>query len=169
VANRGKQGNYGEVDYPLKAYTTNSMKNNRDIKCIKRRFMMILNKHTIRGKKGSTVCYTIPNFHFDINDNHLKWDDFRFYTPLGESMDEEGFRYFDVPADEVLIERDDTLTKDLIIIATQEEGVEVIETLEGAEGEVITIGLEGDIIVSGTIPASEEEEITIDYKEVTNG
>jgi hypothetical protein len=146
------------------------MNNNiQNIKCIERRFVMILNKHTIRGKKGSTVCYSLPNFHFDSNDNHLKWDDFRFYTPVGESMDEEGFRYFDVPADEVLVERDDMLAKDLMIIATQDEGVEVIETLEGAEGEVITIGLEGDVIISGTIPAVDEEEVVIDYKEVTNG
>ena len=33
----------------------------------------------------------------------------------------------------------------------------------------MTIGLEGDITASGFIPADPGEEISIDYKEVTDG
>jgi hypothetical protein len=130
---------------------------------------MLLSKHIIQGKKGHTVCYTLENFRFDSSDNMLKWDAFRFYTPLGGSIDGEGFNYFDVPAEAIPIERDDTLNKDLLIIATNDNGVDVVETLEGANGEDFSIGLEGDVIVSGFIPAAVEEEIVIDYKEVTNG
>jgi hypothetical protein len=130
---------------------------------------MILNKHTIKGKKGETVCYTLPNFRFDSSDNKLKWDAFRFYTPEGNQTDDDGFKYFDVPGDDALIERDDTLNKELMIIVTKDEGTEVVEILEGAETEPITIGLEGDIVAAGFISADAAEEITIDYKEVTNG
>jgi hypothetical protein len=130
---------------------------------------MILNKHTIKGKKGETVCYTLPNFRFDSSDNKLKWDAFRFYTPEGNQTDDQGFKYFDVPGDEVLIERDDTLNKELLIIVTKDQGTEVVEILEGAETEAITIGLEGDIAASGFIPADPGEEISINYKEVTDG
>ncbi|MCP5053369.1 MAG: hypothetical protein GY940_39760, partial [bacterium] len=55
---------------------------------------MILNKNTVQGKKGETVCYTMPGFQFDDSDNNLKWDAFRFYTPEGDITDEEGHRYF---------------------------------------------------------------------------
>ncbi|NIM11528.1 MAG: hypothetical protein GTO45_16530 [Candidatus Aminicenantes bacterium] len=130
---------------------------------------MILNRHTIKGKKGETVCYTLPNFRFDSSDNKLKWDAFRFYTPEGNQTDDDGFKYFDVPGDEALIERDDTLNKELMIIVTKDQGTEVVEILEGAETEAIVIGLEGDIVAAGFIPADAAEEITIDYKEVTNG
>lgn len=129
---------------------------------------MIFNKHTITGKKGETVCYTMPNFRYDSEDNKLKWDAFRFYTPLGQLSDEEGNMYFDVSSDEVLIERDDTLNKTNLIKVTN-EGVEVIEILEGAQMEEIIIGLEGDIVCTGFIPVDTAEEITIDYKEVVNG
>lgn len=130
---------------------------------------MQLNKHTIQGKKGATVCYTLTNFRFDSSDNKLKWDAFRFYTPEGNQTDDEGFKYFDVPADEYLIERDDTLDKEFMIIADKEEGIEIVEILEGAETEAIIIGLEGDIMAAGFIPADPAAEINIDYKEVTNG
>ena len=56
---------------------------------------MILNRHTIKGKKGETVCYALPNFRFDSSDNKLKWDAFRFYTPEGNQTDDHriGRRY----------------------------------------------------------------------------
>jgi len=126
---------------------------------------MTLNKHTIEGKKGETVFYTMPNFRYE--DNKLKWDAFRFYTPEGNQTDDEGFKYFDVPGDETLIGRDDTLNKELMIIVTKDQGTEIVEILEGAEMEEITIGLEGDIVCTGYIPAAVGEEITINYKEVT--
>ena len=130
---------------------------------------MQLVKHTIYGKKGSTVSYSIPNIRFDNDESKIKWDSFRFYTPKGDKVDTDGFKYFDVPEDEVAIIRDDDLNKMLIIIATVDQGIEAIESFEGEESETITIGLEGDIIISAVIPTSLENEIIVDYKEVTNG
>ncbi|NIR04220.1 MAG: hypothetical protein GTN82_02205 [Candidatus Aminicenantes bacterium] len=130
---------------------------------------MIINKQITREKKGKTVCYTLSNFRYDDSDSKLKWDAFKFYTPVGNQVDDQGFHYFDVLGDEVLIERDDTLNKGIEIKVISNEGVEVIEIYEGAETEAIIIGLEGDIIVSGSIPADLQAEIIIDYKEVTHG
>lgn len=130
---------------------------------------MQLNKLSIKGKKGKTVCYKLENFRFDLDDDKLKWDAFRFYTPEGEQTDEEGFSYFDVPADEVPILRDDSLNKEFMILVTKNEGVEFLEVLEGADMQGFSIGMEGDIVVSGFIPANPGEEIFIDYKEVSNG
>lgn len=130
---------------------------------------MFLEKKTIKGEKGKTVCYSIQNLRFDSSDNRIKWDTFRFYTPEGNEIDSQGFNYFDVPADEVLIERDDTLNKYIMIIVTKDTGTELLEIYEDAEMEAVTIGLEGDIIVYGFIPADTATEITISYKEVTNG
>jgi hypothetical protein len=129
---------------------------------------MTINKKIIKGKKGETVCYTLLNFRFDSSDNKLKWDAFRFYTPVGNQTDDNGFKYFDVPGDGALIERDDTLNKEFMLIVTKDQGAEVVEILEGAETEAIVIGLEGDIVAAGLIPADVAEEITIDYKEVTD-
>jgi hypothetical protein len=126
----------------------------------------MLNKHTIRGKKGETVYYTIPNF--TLEDSIIKWDPFKFYTPVGDQT-EDGFTYFNVPSEQILIERDDTLDKEFIIIITKDQAVEFIEILEGAESGTIQIGLEGDIVASGFIPANPAEEINIDYKEVSDG
>lgn len=130
---------------------------------------MILNKHVIRGKKGKTVCYSLPGFRFDTSDNKLKWEAFRFYTPLGESIDDNGYNYFDVPADEALIEREYDLNKEMDILVTKDNGVEILEILAGAEMEGINIGLEGDIVASGYIPSSTHQEIVFDYKEVIDG
>jgi hypothetical protein len=130
---------------------------------------MILNKHTIHGEKGKTVCYSMPDFRFDASDNKLKWGAFRFYTPEGGSVDEEGFAYFDVPAEEILIQRDESLDKEIIITTTRDNGAEAVEILEGAEIEPIIVGIEGDFVATGFIPASPHQEIVIDYKEVTDG
>lgn len=126
---------------------------------------MILNKHTIKGKRGKTVCYFLPNFRYDINDK-LKWDSFRFYTPEGDQTDDEGFKYFDVPGEEILLQRDVNLNKILMIIITKNEGTEILEIYEGAEMELLSVGLEGDIVVSGFIPSDPQQEISINYKEV---
>ncbi len=130
---------------------------------------MILNQHTIRGIKGKTIFYSLPNFRYDTDDHLLKWDAFKFYTPVGELTDEEGFHFFDVPAEEILIGRDDQLNKEMLIMVDQSQGVTVLESMEGAVWDPITIGLEGDVIASGYIPCDPQKEIVIDYKEVTNG
>jgi hypothetical protein len=127
---------------------------------------IILNKHTIQGIRGRTVVYTLADFQFDETTSRLRWNAFRFYTPVGDRTDEDGFNYFDIPADEVLIERDTALDKDFTIVISSGE-VTVIYILEGATGGNINInGLEGDIIASGIIPCDTSEDITIDYKEV---
>jgi hypothetical protein len=130
---------------------------------------MQLNEHIIRGKKGKTVCYKLENLRFGPNDNKLKWDAFRFYTPEGEQTDEEGFTYFDVPDDEFLILRDELLNKEFVILVSKDEGVEFVEVIEDADMESFSIGLEGDIVASGFIPTNPDEEIVIDYKEVSYG
>lgn len=130
---------------------------------------MILKKHTIRGKKGKTVCYSIPNIRFDETQNVLKWEAFRFYTPVGNQKDEHGFEYFDVTADEIPIQREKDLDKHLVVKVSRDEGVEAIEVLEGAQHETMTVGLEGDFVINGYIPSDPAIEIAIDYKEVTNG
>jgi len=130
---------------------------------------MNLQKLSIKGEKGQTVCYTINNFRFDPAENKLKWDAFRFFTPEGPQIDEEGVKYFYVAADEVALERDNLLNKVILVKATRDNGTEVLEILEGAEMETVTIGLEGDIIISAFIPANTRQEIAVNYKEVTNG
>jgi hypothetical protein len=131
--------------------------------------MIDLTKHTIKGKIGSTVVYRLANLRFDESDNKLKWDSFRFYTPLGNRVDEKGYKFFAVPADEIPIERDDILDKELAVIITEKNGVEAVEIFEDAENETISIGLEGDIVVTGFIPADPQKEIELHYKEVTHG
>jgi hypothetical protein len=130
---------------------------------------MKMEKMMIKGKKGHTVCYSLPNFRFDSETNQLKWDAFSFYTPLGELLDEDGFRYFNVPAEELLIQRDDNLDKELVVMITKENGIEAVEILQGAIPDSINIGIEGDIVLSGFIPADTNEEIVFHYKEVTDG
>ncbi|MGD2087257.1 MAG: hypothetical protein PVH61_13820 [Candidatus Aminicenantes bacterium] len=69
----------------------------------------------IKGNKGKTVIYSIPNFQYD--DLKIKWDAFKFFTPVGDQVDAEGFSYFDVPADVIPITRDDTLDKVIFVIS----------------------------------------------------
>lgn len=130
---------------------------------------MRINKQIIVGEKEKSVCYNVKNFRFDEGDNKLKWDDFKFYTPAGPKKDNRGFHFFDVPADEVTIKRDDALNKSLMVMVTRDRGIEAVEIYEGAEAENISIGLEGDIVITGFIPADPMVEITVDYKEVSDG
>ncbi len=67
--------------------------------------MLVFKKHTVNNTKGQGVVYTIKNFRFDEKNLQLKWDAFRFYTPMGELIDEQGFRYFDVDGEEYPIGR----------------------------------------------------------------
>jgi hypothetical protein len=120
-------------------------------------------KNQIKGKKGVTVCYTIPNFRFDETESKLKFDEFKFYTPAGEQDD--GVKYFDVAGDEVLLERDTELDKKIFIVCTKDEGVIAYEILEGEDLDLI-YGLEGDIVCIVFIPADPMEKIKIEYKEV---
>jgi hypothetical protein len=129
--------------------------------------MVVLQKRVIGGRLGETLCYKLKNFRYDDVEFKIKWDSSRFYTPAGLSIDEAGHKYFDIPATEILIERDEVLNKDLVVIAKAGQEVEVIETLEGAESESETIGPNGDFICSGYIPASLNEDIIIYYKEAT--
>jgi hypothetical protein len=124
---------------------------------------MIITKKTVQGKKGETVCYSIPNFQWNVATSTISWDTFKFYTPAGELV-EEGYKYFQVEANAVLIERDTSLNKTLIVIA-KSTGVEALEIYEGIT-ETINVGLEGDIIITGIIPANTGIEIQVEYKEV---
>lgn len=127
---------------------------------------MIIEKTTITGKKGKTVIYS-PKF--EVNEETLSWEGFRFYTPVGTAVDTAGFHYFDAPAGEIVLERE-KLSKTLLIIVTQETGVQAIEIYAGAEAQMdpITIGLEGDIVATGHIPTDPNEEISIQFKKVLN-
>lgn len=130
---------------------------------------MILKKHTIQGRKGKTVCYSLPNFRYDGSDNKLKWDAFRFYTPLGHIADNEGFRFFNVMGEQILLRRDERFNKELNVRITQERGIEVFDVPEGTETDSFATGLEGDVVITAFIPADPDDEITVDYIEVTDG
>lgn len=126
-----------------------------------------MNKKTIKGKKGETVCYSISNFRFE--NGSICWDTFNFYTPTGTQLDGEGNAYFVVPTISETIQRDDTLDKEVLIKVTQTEGIEIIEILDGAVYPSISIGLEGDIVCKAYVPTDPQESIQIEYKEVTDG
>jgi len=125
---------------------------------------MIITPKTVKGTKGETVCYTIPNFRFNEGTSTLAWDSFTFYTPAGSLVDSAGYKYFVVEGAEVLIERDSSLNKILLIIV-RNTGIEAIECFEGTS-TTINVGLEGDIICTGIIPYDPSLEIQVEYKEV---
>jgi len=129
---------------------------------------VILIPRVIKGQKGKTVIYKLENFRFD-EDNKLKWDNFKFYTPVGDKV-ENGFNYFDVPGGEILIERESDLDKYVMIVIRKEEGIEWYEEFDGASGGAdLSIGIEGDMVVIGFIPADENENVEIMVKEVIDG
>ncbi len=134
--------------------------------------MVNLEKQIIIGKKGLTVVYSMANFRFDTSDNKLKWDQFRFYTPEGDStetVDSIEYKFFTVSAEEYLLERHASLNKILMISTAVGSPTKAIEIEDGAAGEQIVLGLEGDIIISGHIPTDPTVDIEIKYKEVTDG
>ena len=119
-----------------------------------------------KGTKGSTVCYKLNNIR--IESGVLKWDPFPFYTPLGDQTDESGFKYFDVPAKEYVIpDRDPSVDMEIVIKVTKDGGVEPSAPIVGADIQPISLGLEGDVIVMGYIPADTNIEIEITPREVT--
>jgi hypothetical protein len=130
---------------------------------------MILKRVTIHGRKGETVCYSLPNFRYDGIDKKIKWDAFRFYTPLGQIADNEGFRFFNVIGKQILMQRDKSFNKELFVKITQERGIEVFEVPEGTETNSFATGLEGDIVVTAFIPTNPIDEITVEYKDVIDG
>jgi len=127
--------------------------------------MISLNKRTVKNVIGKGIVYSFKNFHADENDNKIKWDNFKFYTPLGNLTNANGRRYFEVEAEEYVIERG-TISKRFIIKVDKENGLEAIEWDIDSTREGIRMGLEGDIIVRGFIPSDPTQEITIVYMEV---
>ena len=130
---------------------------------------MSILKKTIKGKKGETVYYSLLNFRYE--NGFICWDASDFYTPTGTLFDGDGNTYFTVPAFSELIERDDTLDKEVLFKVTQTEGIEIITILlyEGVVLPSISIGNEGDIVCKAYVPTDPQESIEIEYKEVTDG
>lgn len=129
------------------------------------------NKISIAGKKGKTVCYTIQDLEI-IEDTsvNIKWHPWRFYTPAGNLVEEgTGFRYFEIQALDEEIARESIDKEFKIVVKTGE--IYVIEKYLGTqEADTIIIeGIEGDIVLEGNIPADAGENITIVYKEVSDG
>jgi hypothetical protein len=130
---------------------------------------MTLKKVTVLGRKGKTVCYSLSNLRYDSIDNKLKWDAFRFYTPLGHIADNEGLRFFNVMGGQIQLQRDECFNKKLYVRITQERGIEVFEVPEGTEKNSFATGLGGDIVVTAYIPANPDNEISVEYRDVTDG
>lgn len=123
-----------------------------------------MKKITVTGEKGKTICYELSNFRYE--NQCVCWDTFRFYSPLGVQVNADGNKYFDVPGISEIIERDDTLNKEVLFKVTQSDGIEVIEILEGASPPYMSVGLDGDIVCVLFVPADPQESIQIEYKEV---
>lgn len=129
-------------------------------------------KNSIKGKKGKTVCYT---FNLEITENtiiNIKWEPWRFYTPEGNLVEaESGCKYFEVQALNEDFNRE-TIDKEILIGVKYEteSTINVIERYQGSQEEnpFQIYGLEGDIVLTGIIPADPEQEIQIEYKEVYN-
>jgi hypothetical protein len=122
----------------------------------------MIEKKTIKGIKGVTLCYTICNPR--LEGNLLKWDAFRFYTPSG-NMD-DGDKYYDIPAENVSLEQDSILSKKLQVIVL-EGNIDVVELLEGAQRAApLQIGLNGDVIITAYIPS--QGDIIVTYKEIVH-
>lgn len=116
------------------------------------------------GEKGKTIIYSIPNVR--IVDDSLMWDSFRFYTPVGTLVDSEGYHYFDVLGDELLIERDEALDREIVVFVTQQNGIEAAGFYEGELPSIPSFDSDGDIIINIFIPCNPENEIKIEVKEV---
>lgn len=124
---------------------------------------MIIENKNIRGKKGTTVFYTVPNVR--VENDVLYFDSFPMYTPMGMLTDSEEFAYFQVPADSVSIARDTVdLSKSIVV----SNGLPQCYTnLENTAAEAITVANEGDIIIDVYIPADTGREIVVTVKEVS--
>jgi len=127
------------------------------------------------GRKGVTLFYSFVNFRFDSSDYKLKWDATRVYTPRGSQTDENGFKYFDIPADEILISRD-LVDLDIVVYFFDNpvgDNVEVyITSPEDEEIQEITYpdvsdgsGSYFDI----TVPSNPAMPVNVNITEVTDG
>lgn len=116
------------------------------------------------GKKGSTVVFSIPNL--ELNGNVLSWDSFKFYTPVGDQDD--GYKYFNVDEDEILIERDPIFFREVFVYA-----INGTVTAQGFfEEENISLpafGLNSDVLFVVKIPPEGAGDIEIEQREVTDG
>jgi len=139
-----------------------------------------LTKNIITGNANNTVLYSIENLRFDSVDNKLKWDEFKFYSPNGNYVD-DGFqyldsktgenatksvKYFNVAAGEYLIQRHASLNKIFLIKMAASTGVEIIEIMEGSSFPTIEIDKDGDITIYGEITSDINDDVNISYKEV---
>jgi len=121
---------------------------------------MIIKQLKIKGTLGKTVCYSFP---IRETTTGIIWDAFRFYSPAGTGDD--GNKYFDIDAGSCEISRDSDLDQEIYLIV--KSGVlNIYEVFEGASLEISRVGIEGDIIATGTIPANTGLPIIIEYKEV---
>lgn len=124
---------------------------------------MIITTRTIRGAKGKTVAYSIP---WTQTETAIAWPEWRLYTPEGPEVEPEtGHRYIPVDAGSVGFSRDAELDKDCLLLVTA-AGVELVEILEGAQVDPISVGLEGDIVATATIPADTTAPVVVTIKEV---
>ena len=117
------------------------------------------------GKKESTIVFSIPNLILD--ENVLSWDSFKFYTPVGNQEETEtGFKYFNIPADSILIERDASLYQEVIVYCIDGE-MFANGFYETEDVALPSFDLRGDHLLTIKIPP--EGDIIIEQREVTDG
>jgi hypothetical protein len=120
-------------------------------------------KNTIKGHKGTTVVFSIPNA--TITGNLLTWETFRFYTPEG-NQDENGNKYFAIPAEQVDISRDPELYREIFVFC-QEGQITAKGYYEGENIALPDFGLKGDMLFIIRMPPEENgNEIKIEQREV---
>ncbi len=127
---------------------------------------MKLNKHTIKTMKGKGICYRLSDFRFDAADNKVKWEAFRFYTPIGPIANGDGRRFFNVMGGQVPLTRDKEKDKRIVVKISLSRGTQYFEFYGEEKNDVAQHGLGGDVAVICYIPADPRQEITTDYKEV---
>jgi len=131
---------------------------------------MYLENITISGRKGFTVFYSfIPVLTEIVDGINIKWDGFKFYSPIGPLSD--GENYFEVPSINENIFKDSSFDKEIFIAIKFESecNVNIIERYIGSidEAPLEYVGMEGDIILSGVLPStSSSDQIQMKIKEV---
>lgn len=126
---------------------------------------MALIQHTFYGKKGETVLLSFNNIR--IEGDYILWDEFQFYTPVGDLTDVDGYKYFTVPSTQIDIPRDPLLDYQVFVII-RTSGIEVLKVYEGEEPEKFHVDLEGLIAIDGVIPSDTNSEVILNYYEVDN-
>lgn len=126
---------------------------------------MEITKNTVTGKLGQTVIYSMPNVRYE--NSSLCWDSFRFYTPLSSTVDNNNNGYFDVPAGEVEISRDEVFDKTVFIAVEIGKEPTAYSVLEG-ESWSKSIGLEGDFVATIIVPHDTAQPIQCWYIEVSS-